>query len=163
LRLFDPAHPKGHEYPFTFTASMAISKKFCPILCKVGRNRWKIEKGGFNSQKNGGYNAVHAFSKTLRTQKAHCLPFQIGRAICQLLPSACSLPEELESQKSLFLRLLEEILKAALSKRRIKRIYSQPKTFAFANSNYNEPGLDPGAENWERPPRRTWSAKSLAA
>jgi hypothetical protein len=147
LRLFDPAHPKGHEHPSAFTADMAISKKFRPILCKAGRNRWKIEKGGFNSQKTEAA-MLCAFSRTLRTQRAHYLPFQIGRAICQLLLSARSLLKELElSQKALFHRLPGEILGAALSKRRIKRVYSQPETFAFANSNYNEPGLDPGAEN----------------
>ncbi|MDR1541676.1 MAG: hypothetical protein LBU32_27555 [Clostridiales bacterium] len=95
LRLYDPAHPKGHEYPSAFTAGMAISKKFRHILCKAGRNRREIEKEGFNSQKNGGCNAVRAFSKTLRTQKARYLPFHIGRAFCQPLPGARNLPEEL--------------------------------------------------------------------
>jgi hypothetical protein len=75
LRLFDPAHPKDHEYTSAFTASMAISRKFRPILCKAGRNRREIEKGGFNSQKSGGCNATRAFSKTLRTQRVHYLPF----------------------------------------------------------------------------------------
>ncbi|MDR1541675.1 MAG: hypothetical protein LBU32_27550 [Clostridiales bacterium] len=41
---------------------------------------------------------------------------------------------------------MEEILKAALPERRIKRIYSKPKTVAFANSNYIESGLDSEAE-----------------
>jgi hypothetical protein len=87
----------------------------------------------FNSQKNGGCNVARAFSKTLRAQRARCLPFQIGCAICLPLLGARNLPEELElSQKALFLRLLKEILKAALTERRIKRIYSKPKTVAFA-------------------------------
>jgi hypothetical protein len=48
---FDPARPKDHEYPSAFTASMSISKKFRPILCKAGRNRREIEKGGSTPRK----------------------------------------------------------------------------------------------------------------
>jgi hypothetical protein len=70
-----------------------------PYVMQTGRNRREIEKEGFNSQKNGGCNALLAFSKTLRTQRAHYLPFQIGRAICQPLPGARSLLQSLNCPK----------------------------------------------------------------
>ncbi|WP_460432504.1 transposase family protein [Arachidicoccus ginsenosidivorans] len=32
-------------------------------ICQTGRNRWKIENQGYNSQKNGGYSLGHKFSR----------------------------------------------------------------------------------------------------
>ena len=55
------------------------------ISQKGGRNRWKIENQGFNTQKNGGYNLEHAYSFAPANLKAFYYLMQIAHMIHQLL------------------------------------------------------------------------------
>jgi hypothetical protein len=55
------------------------------ISQKGGRNRWKIENQGFNTQKNGGYNLEHAYSFAPANLKAFYYLMQIAHIIAQLL------------------------------------------------------------------------------
>jgi len=50
-----------------------------------GRNRWKIENQGFNTQKNSGLNLTHAYSIGRDNLKAFYYLLQIGHIFLQLL------------------------------------------------------------------------------
>ncbi len=50
-----------------------------------GRLRWKIENEGFNSQKNGGYEAEHTYSEDETAGKIFYLLLQIAHIIFQLV------------------------------------------------------------------------------
>ena len=50
-----------------------------------GRLRWKIENEGFNTQKNGGVNLEHAYSKDDQKMKNFYLLLQIAHLILQLM------------------------------------------------------------------------------
>ncbi len=51
----------------------------------MGRRRWKIEKEGFNEQKNGTYKISHLCSHFENALKIHYLFIQIAHTIRQLL------------------------------------------------------------------------------
>ena len=54
-------------------------------LAKAGRQRWKIENEGFNTQKNGGYNLEHKFSRKSFTA---CLNYYQCLQIAHLINQA---------------------------------------------------------------------------
>ena len=73
------------KYPFVFVTNLTITKRNCEQLVIDGRNRWKIENEGFNSQKNHGINLEHMFSRNYNAIKNHYYLMQIGHMIGQLL------------------------------------------------------------------------------
>jgi len=50
-----------------------------------GRQRWKIENQGFNTQKNGGYNLEHAYSEDDNAMKNFYVLLQLGHLLSQLM------------------------------------------------------------------------------
>lgn len=55
------------------------------IAQQGGRNRWKIENGGFNVQKNGGYNLEHVYGSGEELLKCFYTLLQIAHLILQLV------------------------------------------------------------------------------
>jgi hypothetical protein len=60
-----------------------------------GRQRWKIENEGFNTQKNGGYGLEHAFSENNVALKNFYLLMQIGHIFNQLMEKGSLLRERI--------------------------------------------------------------------
>lgn len=56
-----------------------------PIAQRGGRNRWKIENEGFNTQKNGGYELEHVYGAKEDLLKCYYFLLQIAHMILQLL------------------------------------------------------------------------------
>ena len=62
-----------------------------------GRQRWKIENEGFNTQKNGGYGLEHAFSENNVALKNFYLLMQIGHIFNQLMEKGSLLRERIRA------------------------------------------------------------------
>ena len=74
-----------HEY-FCYITDIKMDKDTSWGICAQGRTRWCIENQGFNTQKNGGYNLQHKFSrKNLQAKKNYYELLQIGHLINQLV------------------------------------------------------------------------------
>jgi len=56
-----------------------------PIAERGGRNRWKIENEGFNTQKNGGYEMEHVYGADEDLLKCFYFLLQIAHMILQLV------------------------------------------------------------------------------
>ena len=57
----------------------------CSLANRGGRQRWKIENQGFNTQKNCGYNLEHVYSENENAAKCFYLCLQIAHTINQLI------------------------------------------------------------------------------
>lgn len=55
------------------------------IAQQGGRDRWKIENEGFNTQKNGGYNLQHVYGKAQDLLRCYYLLLQIAHLMHQIL------------------------------------------------------------------------------
>ena len=70
---------------FVWLNSQKVTKKNVRNLAQAGRNRWKIENEGFNTQKNGGYNLGHKFSREdFTSYKNYYQCMQLAHLISQL-------------------------------------------------------------------------------
>ena len=86
-------------------------KKVIPLANNGGRLRWKIENEGFNTQKNGGFELEHAYSKNETASKVFYFLLQIAYIIFQLLEKGSlfrkTFPKGVGSLKNIVLCLLE--------------------------------------------------------
>lgn len=82
-----------------------------PLANHGGRLRWKVENEGFNTQKNGGYELEHAYTRDEQGMKNYYLLLQIACIILQLAEKGSLLkkafPKGLGSAKNLARLLLE--------------------------------------------------------
>jgi hypothetical protein len=69
---------------FKWITNIAITNKNVKEIIKTGRQRWKIENEGFNTQKNLRYNIKHANSLNYNAMKNHYLLTQIADIFLQL-------------------------------------------------------------------------------
>ncbi len=77
---------KDHQDRFCHLTDMPMDKKTAWIISRYGRQRWSIENEGFNTQKNGGYNMEHKYSrKNINARKNYYNLLQIGHLINQLV------------------------------------------------------------------------------
>ena len=74
---------KGTE--FMYMTDLPITNKNIKETIYLGRQRWKIENEGFNTQKNGTFDIGHLYSKDSTAIKVHYLMIQIAHIIRQLL------------------------------------------------------------------------------
>lgn len=74
----------GNTTTFVCLTDMEITHHNIETLSKGGRNRWKIENSGFNTQKNGGYELEHVYSKDPVGMKVYYLLLQLAHGINQL-------------------------------------------------------------------------------
>ena len=85
-----------------------------------GRIRWKVEKEGFNVQKNGGYALEHAYTEDSNAAKGFYFLLQIAHMLVQLMDKGSLLkkafPAGFGSAKNLSFRLLQAWRNARLSK-----------------------------------------------
>jgi hypothetical protein len=87
---------------FVYLTSMEVNKKNVRDIAQAGRNRWKIENEGFNTQKNGGYNLTHKYSRsTFACFKNYYQCLQIAHMINQLAEHSKSMTEMLDTNKKL--------------------------------------------------------------
>ena len=92
---------------FVWLSSQPVTKKNVPTLAEAGRNRWKIENEGFNTQKNGGYNLGHKFSrKDITSYKNYYQCMQLAHLISQLAEHSNTIIEMLKTDPKLTIKHL---------------------------------------------------------
>lgn len=69
---------------FQWVTNLELTKRNLEEMILAGRDRWKIEKEGFNNQKNGIYRIEHLNSKNRNAMKNHYLFTQISDVLMQL-------------------------------------------------------------------------------
>ncbi len=71
---------------FVFLTSLNVTWSNVSGISQAGRQRWKIENEGFNTQKNHGYNMKHKYSRvSWRAAKNYYQCLQIGHLINMLI------------------------------------------------------------------------------
>lgn len=74
------------ETKFVYITNIRLSKENIIETATSGRMRWKIENQGFNTQKNGGYELEHKYSRTnYNAMQNYYLILQIAHLINQLV------------------------------------------------------------------------------
>ena len=78
---------KANEHKtFAWITDFDVTAKTVDAIAqKGGRNRWKIENAGFNSQKNGGYELEHVYGSDEELLKCFYFLLQIAHMILQLV------------------------------------------------------------------------------
>jgi len=101
----------------------------------AGRNRWKIENEGFNTQKNGGYGLEHAYTADPNSAKVFYYLMQIAHMISQLLYKGSLLGKDgrkrLGSLKNLAFYILEAWRNAWLGKPAIEALHARSIQIRF--------------------------------
>jgi len=97
---------------YRWVTDFRITKKNAPLVANgAGRIRWKIENEGFNTQKNGGFDLEHAYSKNENAEKIYYFLMQLAHLIEQLVAKGSLLkqrfPKGFGSVKNLAASLLE--------------------------------------------------------
>ena len=87
LNVLECVETKGDSSTrWVWLTNIRVTYKNCVALGNGGgRQRWKIENQGFNTQKNGGYNLEHAYSEDPQAMKNFYVLLQIGHLLNQLL------------------------------------------------------------------------------
>ena len=105
---YDAKEP--HEY-FSHISDIKMDKDNAWQLSRQGRLRWCIENEGFNTQKNGGYNLEHKFSrKEPGAKKNYYELFQIAHIINQLVQKLQHIKDQLQECKVTLTALWEDIM-----------------------------------------------------
>lgn len=101
-------------HSFVFLTNQTICKDNAPMICQAGRTRWKIEKQGFDQQKNHGYHISHKYCrKSLIGLKNFYQCCQIGHLLNQLVELSVSFRRNLVKKisiKHLWRCLLAQLL-----------------------------------------------------
>jgi len=115
---------------FVWITNLKIRKSNFESIGKGGRLRWKIENEGFNTQKNGGYNLEHAYSKDEVAMKNLYLLLQIAHAINQLMEKGSLLKDQIKkifgSIRNVSRRLLEDLRTKFTEPEKLKIELSKP-------------------------------------
>ena len=112
---------------FKWITNIEVTDKNAEKLADTGRDRWKIENEGFNTQKNLRYNITHANSLNYNAMKNHYLITQIADIILQLYTASNQMIKVLKkSIKKISSDLLKWLTTTILSKDDI--FYSQKRT-----------------------------------
>jgi len=112
---------------FKWITNIEVTDKNVEELADTGRDRWKIENEGFNTQKNLRYNITHANSLNYNAMKNHYLITQIADIILQLFTASNQMVKILKkSIKKISSDLLKWLTTTILSKDDI--FYSQKRT-----------------------------------
>lgn len=88
-------------YYCAWLSSWFITQDNVKALGLGGRGRWKIENEGFNTQKTGGYEMEHAFSRDNVAAKHFYYLLQIAHIINQLMEKGSLLREKIKTMGSL--------------------------------------------------------------
>lgn len=86
IQSLDTEKISGEIKRYLYLTNIKPTKSNAPVLANgAGRQRWKIENQGFNTQKNGGYNLEHVYSQNENAAKCFYLCLQIAHMINQLI------------------------------------------------------------------------------
>jgi predicted RNA-binding protein with PIN domain len=109
---------KGNQVTkFKWLTNIKVTEKNIEELVKTGRQRWKIENEGFNTQKNLKYYIKHANSLNYNAMKNHYLITQISDIILQLYTTSSQIIKSLKkSIKKISSDLLKWLTTTILSK-----------------------------------------------
>jgi len=104
------AGKEPHEY-FSLISDIRMDSVNAWQISRQGRLRWCIENEGFNTQKNGGYNLAHKFSrKELRAKKNYYELLQIAHLVNQLVEKLQCIKDQLHTCKVTLIALCEDIM-----------------------------------------------------
>lgn len=104
------AGKEPHEY-FSHISNIRMDKDSAWEISHCGRLRWCIENEGFNTQKNGGYNLEHKFSrKDLWAKKNYYELLQIAHLINQLVEKLQHIKDHLQECRVTLTALWEDIM-----------------------------------------------------
>lgn len=91
---------KTLTYKFVYLTDIPIAHDDAQQLCETGRLRWKIEKQGFDQQKNHGYNISHKYCRKSYTgMKNFYQCCQIAHMINQLVELTKEFKNRLSNSK----------------------------------------------------------------
>ncbi len=77
---------KVSKYKFAYLTNLEVNHQTIEAVCLHGRLRWKIEKQGFDQQKNHGYNICHKYCRdSYRGMKNFYQCCQIAHMVNQLV------------------------------------------------------------------------------
>ena len=92
---------------FVNLTSIKVDKDNVRDIMNAGRMRWKIENEGFNTQKNGGYNLGHKYSrKSFTGHKNYYQCMQIAHIINQLVEKSTEIVTLLKENNKLTIKHL---------------------------------------------------------
>jgi hypothetical protein len=78
--------PDGTTRYFAWLTGLPVGRRTVEeVAQRGGRDRWKVEKEGFNRQKNSGLNLEHVYSTDPENWKAYYLLLQVAFLLVQLL------------------------------------------------------------------------------
>lgn len=90
---------------FVYLTSMKVNKENVRDIAGAGRYRWKIENEGFNTQKHGGYNLEHKYSRsTFACFKNYYQCLQIAHMINQLAEHSQNIVDMLDNNNKLTIK-----------------------------------------------------------
>jgi hypothetical protein len=105
-------------------------------ISRHGRLRWCIENEGFNTQKNGGYNLEHKFSrKELWAKKNYYELLQIAHLINQLAEKLQYIKDHLQECKLTLTALWEDMMACMrnqiIENQELERVLEQYKQLRY--------------------------------
>jgi hypothetical protein len=99
------------EKEFVYITDIELNKQNAIITATSGRMRWNIENQGFNTQKNGGYELEHKYSRTnYNAMQNYYLILQIAHLINQLVEQGRGVQVLLEAHSKTTIKGLWEVL-----------------------------------------------------
>jgi hypothetical protein len=92
---------------FVWLTNQNVTDKNIMNLAEAGRNRWRIENEGFNTQKNGGFELGHKFSRNhFCSYKNYYQCLQIAHLLSQLIEHSNNIVQLLKSDTKITIRHL---------------------------------------------------------
>jgi len=120
------------------TSFRLTAAKVVPVANEGGRVRWKIENEGFNSQKNGGFEAEHAYSEDETARKIFYLVLQMAHLLFQLMAKGSllrqAIPQGVGALKNLAFYLLEAWRNARLPPQAVRALFTHRFQIRFNTS-----------------------------
>ena len=89
--------PDGEKTEWSWVTSLNVSREtVIEVATQGGRQRWRVENEGFNTQKNSGLNLEHAYSHTCWA--AYYFLLQIAHLLLQLVEKGSLLRQLAQAQ-----------------------------------------------------------------
>ena len=115
---------------FVWITNLPVNECNFKEIAKGGRLRWKIENEGFNTQKNGGYNLEHSYSRNETASKNYYYLLQIAHIINQLMEKGSLLKKQIRktfgSLRNIARQLLEDFRTKTFTSENLQRCLAVP-------------------------------------
>ncbi len=106
------------EQLFTHITNISVTKTNIKDVSHNGRLRWLIENQGFNTQKNGGYNLQHKYSrKNYRAMQNYYTLLQISHMIMQLVEKLKHIKQMLKETGMTLIAAIDDMVSTLIKKR----------------------------------------------